>query len=185
MAFDDPEAIRELFSTFGTVSVRRMFGGHGVFADGIMFALESGGELYLKADDLTIPKLSAENSEPLVYKAKGREIALSSAPDETPLTVDVPVTPPEPAPAVVFSAPVADEVDVEPRVIVRVQFSRDMDARSFKDQIRVSYVAKDAADLPSLDDAAFDRLLKDQCMTGYLPTAVSAGGWSWTSSPDG
>jgi DNA transformation protein len=77
MAFDDPEAIRELFSTFGTVSVRRMFGGHGVFADGIMFALESDGELYLKADDLTIPKLAAENSEPFVYKAKGREIALS------------------------------------------------------------------------------------------------------------
>lgn len=77
MAFDDPEAIRELFSTFGTVSVRRMFGGHGVFADGMMFALESDGELYLKADDLTIPKLTAENSEPFVYKARGREIALS------------------------------------------------------------------------------------------------------------
>ena len=77
MAFDDPEAIRELFTTFGPVSVRRMFGGHGVFADGIMFALESDGELYLKADDLTIPKLSAENSAPFVYKARGRDISLS------------------------------------------------------------------------------------------------------------
>jgi DNA transformation protein len=77
MAFDDPESIRELFSTYGTVSVRRMFGGHGVFDGGMMFALESDGELYLKADDLTIPKLAAENSEPFVYKAKGREIALS------------------------------------------------------------------------------------------------------------
>jgi DNA transformation protein and related proteins len=77
MAFDDPEAIGELFSTYGMVSVRRMFGGHGVFADGIMFALESDGELYLKADDLTIPKLTAEKSEPFVYKARGREIALS------------------------------------------------------------------------------------------------------------
>jgi DNA transformation protein len=77
VAFDDPEAIRELFSSFGMVSVRRMFGGHGVFADGLMFGLESGGELYLKADDLTVPKLAAENSEPFVYKARGREIALS------------------------------------------------------------------------------------------------------------
>ncbi len=77
MAFDDPEAIRELFSSYRNVSVRRMFGGHGVFADGLMFALESDGELYLKADDLTIPKLAAENSEPFVYKAKSREIALS------------------------------------------------------------------------------------------------------------
>lgn len=77
MAFDDPEAIRELFSSYRNVSVRRMFGGHGVFADGLMFALESDGELYLKADDLTIPKLAAENSAPFVYKAKGRQIALS------------------------------------------------------------------------------------------------------------
>lgn len=77
MAFDDPDAIRELFQSFGTVSVRRMFGGHGVFADGMMFGLEAGGELYLKADDLTIPKLAAENSEPFVYTARGRGIALS------------------------------------------------------------------------------------------------------------
>lgn len=77
MAFDDPAAIRELFSPFGSVSVRRMFGGHGVFADGMMFALEQDGELFLKADDLTIPKLVAEKSEPFVYRARGREIALS------------------------------------------------------------------------------------------------------------
>jgi DNA transformation protein len=77
VAFDDPEAIREFFSAFGMVSVRRMFGGHGVFADGMMFALESDGELYLKADDLTIPKLAAENSAPFLYRARGREIALS------------------------------------------------------------------------------------------------------------
>jgi len=77
MAFDDPEVIRELFSTFRNVSVRRMFGGHGVFLEGVMLALESGGELYLKADDLTVPKLAAENSEPFVYSAKGRQISLS------------------------------------------------------------------------------------------------------------
>jgi len=77
VAFDDPEAIRELFSQFGAVNVRRMFGGHGVFADGMMFALEQDGELFLKADDLTIPKLAAENSEPFLHRARGREIALS------------------------------------------------------------------------------------------------------------
>lgn len=77
MALDDPEAIRELFSPFRNVSVRRMFGGHGVFLEGLMFALEADGEMYLKADDHTIPKLAAENSEPFVYKAKGREISLS------------------------------------------------------------------------------------------------------------
>ena len=70
---------------------------------------------------------------------EAREIALSSAPDETPVEVDVPVTPKEPPPTVVFSAPVPDEPDVDRTAIVRIQFSRDMDARSFKDRIRVSY----------------------------------------------
>jgi DNA transformation protein and related proteins len=35
----DPEFIRELFTPFRPVTVRRMFGGAGVFCDGLMFAL--------------------------------------------------------------------------------------------------------------------------------------------------
>ncbi len=70
---------------------------------------------------------------------EAREIELSAAPDETPVEIDVPPTPAEPPPSVVFSAPVPDETDVETSIVVRIQFSRDMDARSFKDRIRVSY----------------------------------------------
>jgi hypothetical protein len=72
---------------------------------------------------------------------EAREIELSSAPDETPVEIAIPPTPPEPPPTVVFSAPVADEADVETSVVVRIQFSRDMDARSFKDRVRVSYAS--------------------------------------------
>jgi hypothetical protein len=72
---------------------------------------------------------------------EAREIELSSAPDETPVEIAIPATPPEPPPTVVFSAPVPDEADVETTIVVRIQFSRDMDARSFKDRIRVSYAA--------------------------------------------
>jgi Bacterial Ig-like domain len=73
---------------------------------------------------------------------EAREIELTSAPQETatPVEVEVPITPPEPPPTVVFSSPVADEPDVETTTVVRVQFSRDMDSRSFKDRIRVGYV---------------------------------------------
>ncbi len=70
---------------------------------------------------------------------EAREIELSAAPDETPVEIDVPPTPAEPPPSVVFSAPVPDEADVETSIVVRIQFSRDMDARSLKDRIRVSY----------------------------------------------
>lgn len=45
----DAERIRELFSSFRPVDVRRMFGGAGIYADGVMFALlSSGGTMYLK-----------------------------------------------------------------------------------------------------------------------------------------
>ena len=71
---------------------------------------------------------------------EAREIELASPPGEAAVEVEVPVTPPEPPPTVVFSTPVPDEVDSDAATIVRVQFSRDMDARSFKDRIRVSYL---------------------------------------------
>jgi len=45
----DADAIRDLFQGLGEVRIRRMFGGQGVFSDELMFALEAGGELYLKA----------------------------------------------------------------------------------------------------------------------------------------
>jgi DNA transformation protein len=39
----DAEAIRELFAAFGHVSVGGMFGGAGVFADGIIIAIIADG----------------------------------------------------------------------------------------------------------------------------------------------
>jgi DNA transformation protein and related proteins len=77
VALDDPEEIRELFSAFGTVSVRRMFGGAGIYAEGAMFALQLRGDIFLKADDETIPALAAEGSTPFVYRSKGKRVVMS------------------------------------------------------------------------------------------------------------
>lgn len=74
---EDPEELKELFSAFGPVSIRRMFGGVGVFADGLMIALVSDGEIFLKADQQTIPTLEAEGSRPFTYGAKNRRVAMS------------------------------------------------------------------------------------------------------------
>jgi hypothetical protein len=71
---------------------------------------------------------------------EAREIEQTTAPEETTVEVELPPTPKEPPPTVVFSAPVAADIEVDLRTIVRVQFSRDMDARSFKDRIRITYV---------------------------------------------
>ena len=74
----DGEDLTDLFSAFGPVSVRRMFGGAGVYADGVMFALEAGGVLYLKADDAFAGDLAARGSGPFAYDtAKGRHTIAS------------------------------------------------------------------------------------------------------------
>jgi DNA transformation protein len=58
----DPDYLRDLFSSFRPVTVRRMFGGAGIYADGVMFALwSSGGTLYLKVDDSNEPDFLREN----------------------------------------------------------------------------------------------------------------------------
>jgi DNA transformation protein len=78
VALDNPEEIRELFSAFGPVSVRRMFSGAGLFAEGVMFALRIRDDIFLKADAETIPALKAEGSEPFAYETKkGRRVVNS------------------------------------------------------------------------------------------------------------
>lgn len=41
-----------------------MFGGHGLFMDGLMFAIISGDTLYLKVDDTTRDRYRAEGLAP-------------------------------------------------------------------------------------------------------------------------
>jgi DNA transformation protein len=74
----DAESLRELFREFGIVDVRRMFGGQGVFADGVMIALVTRGEIYLKADTETIPAFERESQRPFTYATKNGEQKLTS-----------------------------------------------------------------------------------------------------------
>jgi DNA transformation protein len=73
----DSEAIRDLFASLGPVRTRRMFGGQGVYAGEVMFALEADGELYLKVDDRTLPAFRSAGSRPFVYERDGRTTQMS------------------------------------------------------------------------------------------------------------
>src|SRR6185295_5622799 len=66
----DSDHIAELFSGFGPVTVRRMFSGAGVFADGLMIALVVDGVIFLKADASTIAGFEREGLRPFSYKTK-------------------------------------------------------------------------------------------------------------------
>jgi DNA transformation protein len=66
----DPEFIRDLFAQFGPVTVRRMFGGAGIYCGGLMFGLIFDGAIYLKVDETSIPDFEREGSRPFVYSRK-------------------------------------------------------------------------------------------------------------------
>jgi len=66
----DADFIRDLFSEFGPVDVRRMFSGAGVYADGIVFALVLRDVLYLTADEQSAPRFEAEGCGRFDYTRK-------------------------------------------------------------------------------------------------------------------
>jgi DNA transformation protein and related proteins len=68
----DAEALKALFEPFGSVTVKRMFGGAGIYAEGLCFAIEADGEVFLKTDALSRADFSAADSAPFTYMAKGK-----------------------------------------------------------------------------------------------------------------
>jgi DNA transformation protein and related proteins len=75
----DAETIGELFREFGPVDVRRMFGGVGVFVEGLMIAIVTREDaVYLKADDTTIPAFEQEALKPFSYPTKAGKHTLTS-----------------------------------------------------------------------------------------------------------
>lgn len=61
------EFVTELLEGMGPIRVRRMFGGVGVYADGLMFGLIADDVLYLKVDEALKAELDAEGSGPFVW----------------------------------------------------------------------------------------------------------------------
>jgi DNA transformation protein len=70
--------VQDLLSEFGPVSIRNMFSGAGIYADGVMFAILVDDTLYLKADELSARAFAAEGKGPFTYRPKGRSpVAMS------------------------------------------------------------------------------------------------------------
>lgn len=75
----EPEFIRYLrdqLRRWSPVEIRRMFGGHGIFRDGVMFALIHDETLYLRSDEATRPAFAAAGMGPFRYRRDGRLVAL-------------------------------------------------------------------------------------------------------------
>ena len=76
--------MQELLGDWAPVSARRMFGGHGLYHEGLMFAIVMEQRLYLKADEVNRPEFETLGLAPFTYAMKGKDVALSywAAPDE-------------------------------------------------------------------------------------------------------
>ncbi len=76
--------LHEVFEAFGPIRTRRMFGGYGVYRDGIMFALVADDVLYLKADGESEMEFSRRNLEQFEYVKNGQPMKMSYfiAPEE-------------------------------------------------------------------------------------------------------
>ena len=74
----DRDFLIDLFSDFGPVTIRRMFSGFGISADGTNFALALRGGFYLRADDQTIPRFETEGSKPFQYQTRAKTVTVGS-----------------------------------------------------------------------------------------------------------
>jgi DNA transformation protein len=74
----DRDFLIDLFSDFGPVTIRRMFSGYGISADGTNFALALRAGLYFRADEETIPQFEAEGSKPFQYQTRAKTVTVNS-----------------------------------------------------------------------------------------------------------
>ena len=74
----DRDFLIDLFAHFGPVTLRRMFSGFGISADGTNFALALRGGLYLRADKQTVPRFESEGSKPFSYQTRAKTVTVAS-----------------------------------------------------------------------------------------------------------
>jgi DNA transformation protein len=70
------EHVLELVAPLGGVTARGMFGGWGIFCQGLMFALIAGETLYLKVDDGNRAAFEAAGLAPFRYHGRTKQVVL-------------------------------------------------------------------------------------------------------------
>ena len=76
--------VLDLLEPLGPVNARAMFGGYGIYLDGLMFALIADDCLYLKADDTSRAEFEAAGLEAFQYTKKGKiyQMSYHAAPED-------------------------------------------------------------------------------------------------------
>ena len=67
----------ELLEPLGSVEAKSMFGGFGIYRQGLMFALVSEDTLYLKADDVSHGEFEEVGLPRFTYERRGKALSMS------------------------------------------------------------------------------------------------------------
>lgn len=90
--------VKDLFAEIDGITYRRMFGGCGIYKNGLTFAIMFKGSLYFRVDELNRGNYERLGSQPFVYETKTGPRVLKSHlelpsviledPDELPIWVE-------------------------------------------------------------------------------------------------
>jgi DNA transformation protein and related proteins len=72
----DNADISDMFAVLGEVTIKKMFGGKSVYFNGIITAIETDGEIFLKADALSAPRFEAAGARQWTYDGKGKVVKM-------------------------------------------------------------------------------------------------------------
>lgn len=81
------EYILDMLGDLGDVRSRAMFGGYGIYHDGVMIGLIASSVFYLKVDDGNRGAFEHAGSRPFTYRRKGRKKAVVMSYWEVPADV--------------------------------------------------------------------------------------------------
>ncbi|MDB5438215.1 MAG: putative regulator protein of competence-specific s [Caulobacteraceae bacterium] len=70
----DSAEVEDVFSALGQVSIRRMFGGKGIYHGGLIIAVELRGELMLKGDEISAPELETAGARRWTYEGRAGKV---------------------------------------------------------------------------------------------------------------
>lgn len=75
----------ELLAPLGPLRSRRMFGGWGIYVEDLFIAIIAFDQLFLKADELTVPRFEAAGCRRFEYEREGKVAGLRyfCPPEET------------------------------------------------------------------------------------------------------
>ena len=71
----DAAAIEEMFAAVGPVTIKRMFGGKGIYVRGTIIAIEYQDEILLKADVQSSPRFADAGCRQWTYESKSGNAA--------------------------------------------------------------------------------------------------------------